>query len=148
MADRHYSRGTIGSGQFSPPGRCLPLITPEGTAVWVTSWPLPEYTSHGLGDAWICTLFRNEGAGLSSELVREAMAATRAEWGEPPPGGTLTFVAENKVASRNPGYCFLMAGFVRLPRRTKERGLVILHLPPAAHPKPVEAIGHQGRLIA
>jgi hypothetical protein len=146
LADRHYSRKSHGAAQFAPPGRCLPLIEPAGTAVWVTSWPLLEYVMHGLGDAWVCTLFRNEGAGLSSELIAEALAATRAAWGDPPAGGTLTFVDEGAVASRNPGYCFLCAGFERLSRRTKDRGLVILWLPVERHPEPVEAVGTQGRL--
>jgi hypothetical protein len=142
LADRHYSRKSVGASQFSPPGRCLPLITAAGDAVWVTSWPLEEYTLHGLGDAWICTLFRNEGEYLSSELVREALAATRDAWGDPPAGGTLTFVDAGKVRrKRDPGRCFLRAGFRRLDRLTKDRGLVILHLAPAAHP-PAAAAAH------
>jgi hypothetical protein len=142
LADRHYSRKTPGAAQFAPPGRCLPLITAEGDAGWVTSWPLLEYTLHGLGDAWVCTLFRNECEHLSSDLIRAAMAATRAEWGDPPPGGTLTFVDAGKVRrKRDPGRCFLCAGFVRLDRLTKDRGLVILHLPPTAHPQ-AEAPAH------
>lgn len=147
LADRHYSRKSHGSTQFAPPGRCLPLIAPAGDAVWVTSWPLLEYVMHGLGDAWVCTLFRNEGAGLSSELIREALAATRAEWGDPPPGGTLTFVDADAVASPNPGYCFLRAGFERLDRLTKDRGLVILRLMPERHPDAVEAPGTQTRMV-
>lgn len=146
LADRHYNRQTIGAPQFSPPGRMLALLTPAADAVWVTTWQLPEYTRHGLGDAWICTLFRNEGAALSSELVREALAATRAEWGDPPDVGTFTFVDPRQVASTNPGYCFLMAGFVRLEHRTKDRGLVILQLPAAEHPAPAEPLGYQARL--
>lgn len=147
MADRHYSRKSVGAVQFAPPGRCLPLITPAGTAVWVTSWPLLRYTLHGLGDAWICTLFRNEGAGLSSELILEALAATRAAWGDPPPGGTLTFVDASKVRhKRDPGRCFLRAGFVRLPTLTKDRGLVVLHLAPPQHPNARQAIWTQGVL--
>lgn len=65
LADRHYSRKTPGAAQFSPPGRCLPLILPRGDAVWVTSWPLEEYTLHGLGDAWVCT-----GSGSRLRLRR------------------------------------------------------------------------------
>lgn len=39
IADRHYSRKTPGSAQFSPPGRCMILIRDD--ALWCTSWPLP-----------------------------------------------------------------------------------------------------------
>lgn len=57
------------------------------------------------------SLFRNEGAGLSSELILAAICATAAVW-EPPPLGMVTFVDARKVkAKRNPGYCYLAAGF-------------------------------------
>jgi hypothetical protein len=145
LADRHYSRQTPTSPQFVPPGRCVVLVA-EG-ALWVTSWPDPALARHGLGDAWICTLFRNEGAGLSSELIRDAIAATRAIWGDPPAGGTLTFVDAGAVRrKRDPGRCFLKAGFRRLDRLTKDRGLVILALDADAHPPAAEPIGHQAAL--
>ena len=59
------------------------------------------------------TTFRNEGAGLSSELIREAVAATRAIWGPPPALGFVSFVDARKVRSTNPGYCYQMAGWDR-----------------------------------
>ena len=72
---------------------------------------------------------------MSSDLIREAVAATRAEWGEPPPGGTVTTIDPHKVRhKRDPGRCFLRAGFRRLPELTKDRGLVILRLAVADHP--------------
>lgn len=144
IADRHYSRKRPGTAQFAPPGRCFVLVTADADALWVTSWQRPEYTEHGLGDVWLCTIFRNESAGLSSELIREALAATRAAWGDPPTGGTATFVDAGKVRrKRDPGRCFLRAGFHRLDRLTKDRGLVILRLPPAEHPAAAEAIDSQ-----
>lgn len=142
LADRHYSRKTPGATQFAPPGRTLVLVGPDGRAAWVTCWPLLEYTLHGLGDAWLCTLFRNEGAGLSSELIREAVAATRWRWPDVPPSGMVTFVDQGKVRpKRDPGRCFLRAGFVRLPRVTKDRGLVILQLAPQDMPEAEAPIG-------
>ena len=78
MADRHYNRRKIGSPQFVPPGRCVVLRQPQ--ALWVTSWPFAQYVRHAWPGAWVNSLFRNEGAGLSSELIREAIAATRANW--------------------------------------------------------------------
>jgi hypothetical protein len=149
LADRHYSRKTPGASQFAPPGRCLVLVTAAGDAGWATSWPLHEYTLHGLGDAWVCTLFRNESEHLSSELIREALAATRSAWGAPPTGGTLTFVDASKVRpKRDPGRCFLRAGFERLDRLTKDRGLVILRLAANRHPAPIQPIHTQLALEA
>ena len=46
LADRHYSRKTRGAPQFVPPGRSLVLLTPEADALWVSSWPKPEYAAY------------------------------------------------------------------------------------------------------
>lgn len=127
LADRHYSRKTPGAAQFSPPGRNVTLRTFAGDAVWVTSWPLPEYVDHAWGDCWTCTLFRNESPVLSSDLIREAMAATAYAFdGAYPLGGFLTFVDAGKVRhKRDPGRCFRRAGFEPVGF-TKDRGLVVL----------------------
>lgn len=89
LADRHYNRQKPGTDQFVPPGRCLVLFaaTETGRAFWVTSWPFAEYVKHAWPGAWVCSAFRNEGAGLSSDLIRQAVAATRAYMGVPPPYG-------------------------------------------------------------
>lgn len=84
LADRHYNRRKVGSPQFVPPGRCLVLLSGSADALWVTSWPFAEYTRHAWAGAWANTLFRNESAGLSSELIREAVSATRWHFGDPP----------------------------------------------------------------
>lgn len=110
LADRHYNRRAVGSPQFVPPGRCVVLLADK--ALWVTSWPFAEYVKHAWAGAWVNSLFRNEGAGLSSELIREAIAATRAIWPEPPPLGFITFVdAEKTRRKRDPGRCYRRAGF-------------------------------------
>lgn len=85
IADRHYNRQSVGADQFVPPGRCLVLTarTETGRALWVTSWPFAEYTKHAWAGAWVCSAFRNEGAGVASELIREALAATCARWSPP-----------------------------------------------------------------
>src|SRR6266704_3106005 len=85
LADRHYNRRAVGSPQFVPPGRCLVFKAGEH-ALWVTSWPFAEFTKHAWAGAWVNSLFRNEGAGLSSELIREAIAATLFHWQAPPLG--------------------------------------------------------------
>jgi len=80
--------------------------------LWVTSWPYAEYVRHAWPGAWVNSLFRNEGAGLSSELIREAIAATLSFWPEPPALGIITFVdAEKTRRKRDPGRCYRRAGF-------------------------------------
>jgi hypothetical protein len=109
MADRHYNRRKVGSPQFVPPGRCVVLKCE--CALWVTSWPFAQFVRHRWPGAWVNSLFRNEGAGLSSELIREAVAATRWYW-EPPEIGMITFVDAAKVRrKRDPGRCYKRAGF-------------------------------------
>jgi hypothetical protein len=145
LADRHYNRRKVGSPQFVPPGRCLVLLTECERALWVTSWPFAEYTKHAWAGAWVNSLFRNEGAGLASELIREAVAATRAYFGDPPSLGMVTFVNAEKVRhKRDPGRCYLKAGFQRAG--FTEGGLVALQLPAPHMPEADPAIGTQPRL--
>lgn len=148
LADRHYSRKSPGASQFAPPGPVLVLITPDADALWV-SWRTAYPDADWLRDAWCCTLFRNEAPEryLSSDLVTEAVAATVAAWGPPPAGGFVTTIDAARIRrKRDPGRCFLRAGFVALDELTKDRGLVILRLAPADHPDPVEALGTQRQL--
>ena len=92
LADRHYNRQAVGSPQFVPPGRCFVLRSPCGRAVWVTSWPEARYVKHAWACAWINSLFRSEGAGLASDLIRAAVAHTRAFWPAVPMLGTWYFM--------------------------------------------------------
>lgn len=132
IADRHYNRQKIGSPQFVPPGRCIVLKSLCGNALWVSSWPFAQYVKHAWAGAWVNSLFRNEGAGLSSELIREAVAATRAQW-EPPSLGMVTFVDADKTRhKRDPGRCYIKAGFKRVG--LTKGGLVALQLLPEAMP--------------
>lgn len=143
LADRHYSRQTPGASGFVPPGRCLVLLTEHADALWVSSWPLAVYVHHEWAGAWMCSLFRNEGPALSSELVREAVAATLYRWGAPPPLGFVTFIDPRAVRrKRDPGRCFRRAGFLPCGT-TKERGLVALRLAPEDMPAPRPAVGSQ-----
>ena len=77
LADRHYNRQKPGTSQFVPPGRCVVLLSDDARAVWVTSWPFAEYVKHAWAGAWVNSLFRNEGDYLSSDLITQAIAATR-----------------------------------------------------------------------
>jgi hypothetical protein len=147
LADRHYSRQSRHAPQFVPPGRCLVLLSADRSALWVTSWPLAEYARHAWAGAWVCSLFRNEGAALSSALITHAVAHTRAHWPAVPAGGIVTFVDPGKSEPKAvPGWCFLRAGwshvgftkgglwvYQQMPgRRVKRRGKPM----PAAAPVP------------
>lgn len=154
LADRHYNRQKVGSKQFVPPGRCIVLVTHDQKAFWISSFPIAKYVKHAWAGAWMCTAFRNEGAGLSSELITEAVAATlwlaaqTPSWCEGEPGiptvphhGFVSFVDPVKTrAKSDPGYCYLKAGWTRLEERTQEDNLVVYQLlprdfPPAAPPR-------------
>ena len=112
LADRHYNRQKVGSPQFVPPGRCIVLKTYDLKALWITSWPFAQYVKHAWAGAWVNSLFRNEGAGLSSELILEAIAATKSMWPVVPILGVITFVDADKIRTkRDPGRCYRRAGF-------------------------------------
>lgn len=113
IADRHYNRQKPGTPQFVPPGRCHVLVIPD-EAFWITSWPFGEYVKHAWAGAWVCSAFRNErpDLNLSSELIVWALASTRSTWPDVPPLGMITFVDRDKTKpKRDPGYCYLKAGF-------------------------------------
>lgn len=113
LRDRHYSTKRPGGRTAGPPGRVVVLRTDDGLAAWITHYPDPELALDGL-DRWRCSLFRNEGPRLSSELIVEAMAKTLELWrGTTTARGWLTYVEPSRIASPNPGYCFLRAGWSR-----------------------------------
>ena len=141
LADRHYNRQKIGSPQFVPPGRCMVLYarTETGEAFWITSWPFAEYVKHAWAGAWVCSAFRNEGAGLSSELITEALAASKSFFGDPPPLGMVTFVDATKVRrKRDLGRCYRKAGFA--PCGLTKGGLHALQILPSSMPEPEPAM--------
>jgi hypothetical protein len=139
LADRHYNRRKVGSPQFVPPGRCL-VLRHTTSALWVTSWPFAEYVRHAWPGAWVNSLFRNEGPLLSSDLIREAVAMTRGRWPDVPDLGMVTFVDASKTKpKRDPGYCYLMAGFRRVGMT--KGGLVALQMLPSEMPEPIPLPG-------
>jgi hypothetical protein len=140
LADRHYNRQKHGAAQFVPPGRCLVMITADTSALWVTSWPYAQYVMHGWAGAWTCSLFRNEGDWLSSDLITRAVAHTRARWPAVPPLGIVTFVDAGKVRpKRHPGYCFLRAGWRHAGHTAA--GLHVLQQLPDGMPPPAPLPG-------
>jgi hypothetical protein len=60
-------------------------------------------------------MFRNLGAGLSSDLIKSATARTYSEWraryGSIPSERLRTEVDIVAVQSSNPGYCYIAAGW-------------------------------------
>ena len=146
LADRHYNRQKVGSPQFAPPGRCLVLKTPSVDAFWITSWPFDQYVRHAWAGAWVCSAFRNESDVLSSDLIREAVAATLGEYGHAPELGMITFVDTKKTRKkRDPGRCYLRAGFRNCG--VTKGGLIALQLLPADMPQPLRAPRRQGDLF-
>jgi hypothetical protein len=113
MADRHYSFfGTPMSHEVGPPGQKIILLTSDSKAVWGSHRPAP-WANITRADGLVglfCFLFRNEGyAGAkSSDLVTEAVGLTAGRWGV---ADFWTYVARDHIASSNPGYCYLKAGF-------------------------------------
>lgn len=147
LADRHYNRQSPGHVQFAPSGRCFVLLSDDSRALWITSWPYPEYVKHDWPNAWVCSLFRNEGAGLSSELITMAVAATVHEFGAPPLLGMVTFVNPRMVRhKRDPGRCFRRAGFIDAGHT--RGGLLALQLPPHRMPDPEPCLDRQLSIYA
>jgi hypothetical protein len=141
IADRHYNRQKIGSPQFVPPGGCLVLLAPG--ALWVTSTPFAEYTKHEWAGAWVNSCFRNERRDLylSSDMILDAVSASRWELGDPPELGIVTFVDATKTkAKRDPGRCYRRAGFKHVGF-TKKDHLWAFQLLPAEMPEPKPPIG-------
>jgi hypothetical protein len=130
----HYSRRTPGSKTFTGCGQEVVLVTAAGDAVWAVvhqRTPQPRGTK-GVKTpfVWRNMLFRNLGPSLSSDLIRAAVDATFSAWqqryGDLPRAPLRTEVDVRKVKSRNPGYCYLMAGWVKGPVK---RGKLFLYAP-------------------
>lgn len=116
------------------------LKTASLDAFWITSWPFAEYVKHQWAGAWVCSAFRNEGPNLSSAMILDAVAATRAYYPETPGMGMVTFVDTTKVKpKRHPGYCYLKAGF--MPFGVTAAGLTALWMLPHMMPPPEMAHG-------
>lgn len=129
-AGPHYSRRTPGSKTFTGVGQEIVLVTECGRAVWACirqKTPMKVGTGASRGRegqtdqaaryVWRNMIFRNLGAGLSSDLVRSALAMTYLEWekryGEIPPEELRTEIDVKRVRSTNPGCCYLKAGWRR-----------------------------------
>lgn len=127
--DRHYSRNPAARGdpRVAGPGQKIVLLTPCARALFV--WRVFRSKDPTAADGDInCAIFRNEGAQLlASDLIRAAMEIAWKRWGR---RRLYTYVNPRRVASKNPGYCFLCAGW-RRSGVTKTRSLVILEFVPS-----------------
>lgn len=135
LFDQHYSRYRYADGRtpalFVGPGEKLVLLWADARAVFV--WRKFRSADHQTGVN--CAVFRNDGAGRASDLIRAAHGLAWERW----PGARFyTYVNPRRVQrKRQPGRCFLKAGwrYVRdtqgKPARTKERGYLILEMLPA-----------------
>lgn len=91
-----------------------------GDVLFVWMYPQPELRDDGQV-GYSCSIFRNESSRLSSEIILEAEARAFDRWG---PNRLYTYVAPKKIRSRNPGYCFKIAGWRFV--RTSTKGLHLL----------------------
>lgn len=132
LADRHYSRKTIGASNFTRPGNNIVLIVKDGydaSALWVSQRPDPKAGLDVRMDGfiyWNNSHFRNESGIQSSDLIREAVAITLGLWGGClPKDGLHTFIDPRHVqptlrrGEKFYGYCYLKAGFHLHPQRTR-----------------------------
>lgn len=124
MYERHYSsartlarRQASGANLFLGPGEKLVLSTPCRRALFAWRWAKKRED----GQTGIeCAVFRNEGAGLSSELIVAADAIADARW---PGQRHFTYVNPRAVANSNAGRCFARAGwrYVYVRDRNRQR---------------------------
>ena len=112
LADRHYSRRTVGARQFCYAGRKLVLRNTEGTVLFVWMWPKDEMRMDRQ-TGYNCALFRNESRRLSSDVIIEAERHAFNRWGV---NRCYTYVNPGKIKSSNPGFCFKAAGWKRIGR--------------------------------
>lgn len=124
LADRHYSRQTVGAQSFTRPGYNMVLWTEDKSGQAVYVWWRPKFET---GESFTqrfdglecieCTIFRNESSILSSLLIVEACQAVQTwdRWLDCKDGlvtsvnSRATYKRRSKHSS--PGACFIHAGF-------------------------------------
>lgn len=123
MYRRHYSAYEYRDGrrvsQFVGPGTPIVLRTSDARAIFVWRQYIDDTIPKQEGIE--CSVFRNEGPHLSSELIRQADAIADFCW---PGERHYTKINPEKIRSNNPGFCFRMAGWNKCKYRT-QNGLLI-----------------------
>lgn len=117
MYERHYSsaksrqqRAERKTMQFGGPGQRLILMTPQRDALF--GWRHQLFRADEQRGAE-CFIFRNEGIGRSSALIRAACAIADGRWRKL---RQFTFVDHTATQAgrgewSRPGHCFLKAGW-------------------------------------
>lgn len=125
---RHYSAeksaGSRTGELFVGPGDKFVLRSLRADAVFVWRKFVDDCIDERTGERQQgvnCAVFRNESEHLSSSLIRQADAIADATWTD---RRHYTYVDREKVASKNPGFCFLAAGWKRCG--TTKGGLLIM----------------------
>jgi hypothetical protein len=112
LYERHYSARVYKDGrkrsQCVGPGQVIFLRTAAADAMFV--WRKYIDDTIPKQDGVECSVFRNEGQSLSSELVRQADTIADFCW---PGERHYTKVRPEAVRSSNPGFFFLRAGWRR-----------------------------------
>lgn len=100
---------------FSGKGESMVLLTLDCSALWC--WRKVE------DEGIYCSVFRNEGGILSSELVAEADILAWDRWED-----DRHFTHVNSREVKGDGKCFKAAGWHKLKKRTKKQNLIILEI--------------------
>lgn len=116
LADRHYSRQTVGAKQCLAPGCTLLMLTVDERAVWGVVEHLDP-----IGELrWRNSLFHTESTLLTSSLIKSATSATfdywRLHYRRIPRAPLRTEIDIDATRARRskrhePGHCYLMAGW-------------------------------------
>lgn len=125
MSRRHYSVRNYRRPRqrlFVGPGRKIVLLSKAGDAIFV--WRKFNDAIQPPQAGYNCSIFRNEGAKVSSALILEAVQIVFAKWGR---DRCYTVVNPAKVRSSNPGCCFIKAGWRKCG--TSKTGKLILEFP-------------------
>ena len=121
LYERHYSCYKYKDGRivklFCGPGEKIVLTLPKRDALFVWRNFIDDSGQTGIN----CAVFRNESKHLSSDLVREADSIADFCW---PGERHYTYVRASAVKSKNPGWCFICAGWTHCGRT--KAGLFIL----------------------
>ncbi len=113
LADRHYSRRTVGARQFLYSGKKLVIRDAAGDVLF--GWMFPDETMRMDGQkGYNCAIFRNESNRKSSEIILECERLAFEKWG---PNRLYTYIDPAKTktikrrGSRVVGFCYLKAGW-------------------------------------
>ena len=113
LADRHYSRRTVGARQFLYSGRKLVIRDAKGDVLF--GWLYPDESMRMDGQkGYNCAIFRNESSRKASEIILECERLAFEKWG---PNRLYTYIdpAKTKTIMRHGqrivGFCYRQAGW-------------------------------------